>query len=399
MRQPYVFPLSESPFSTDIPPLERRQRVLAVGADVVTDELGQVVDFMSEDDVEAVLCDPRFAAVALPTLHLSGVTEGPLYELWSLLMFGKDGDEHRRIRNAVAREFTPRAVDARRPVIEEIAGTLCDPLADAREVDLSPAYAVPFATRVACQLVGVPEADAPRAGEWAFALVRAFFPFMSAERRSRAERAAVEFTAYVDDLIAAKRVEPTDDLASRLVSGDGGEQLTYEETRALIANMVFAGLEATAKSITTGVFHLLDQDRYGELVRSPQQIPAAVLELLRFTPPAQSVARGVPADMVCQDVALTAGQVVSANLLAACRDPQRHHDPDSLDFTRHQGKGLVFGAGAHYCLGAQLAKLAAAVALEALVSRFPDLRLAEGDVLWDYEGFTGVVALPVRLHG
>jgi cytochrome P450 len=124
LREPYVFPLSESPFSPEVPPLERRRRVLAVGADVVTDELGLVVDFMSEADVDAVLNDPRFAAVGMPTLALSDVHDGPLFDLWSELMFTKDADQHHRIRAVVARDFAPKAVEKHRPAIDRIAGEL-----------------------------------------------------------------------------------------------------------------------------------------------------------------------------------------------------------------------------------------------------------------------------------
>ena len=109
VREPYVFPLDESPFSPDVPPLERRRRVLEVGADVVTDETGLVVDFMSEADVEGVLNDPRFAAVALPTLQLSGVESGPLWDLWTHLMFAKDSEEHKRIRGVVNRRVHAEA--------------------------------------------------------------------------------------------------------------------------------------------------------------------------------------------------------------------------------------------------------------------------------------------------
>lgn len=397
MREPYVFPLSESPFSTDVPPLERRRRVLAVGADVVTDELGLVVDFMSEADTDAVLNDPRMASVAIPTLHLSEVTDGPLFELWELLMFAKNGDEHRRIRNVVAREFTPKAIEAQRPAIEAIASAQCDRLGGVGETELFSTFAVPFASRVACHLVGIPERDADRAGSWAFDLVRAFFPFMSADRRERAQRAATEFTGYLDGLLDDKRRHPSDDIASRLVADDASHGLTYPETRALAANLVFGGLEATAKAITTGVYHLLEHDKFGELGRHPELIPSAVLELLRFSPPAQSVARLAPVDLVCQDVALRGGQVASANLVAACRDPKRHHDPDTLDLTRGQAKQLAFGAGAHYCLGANLAKVGIAVALETLIGRYPGLALDGDGVTWDYEGFSGVVALPVTL--
>jgi cytochrome P450 len=399
MREPYVFPLGDSPFSPDVPPLQRRRRVLEVGAEVVTDEAGMVIDFMSEDDVEAVLNDPRFASVALPTLHLSGVSEGPLFDLWTDLMFAKDATEHRRIRGVVAGEFTPRAIAERRRAIEGLAAEMCDRLGGTQSTDLWSSFAVPFSAGVACHLVGLPAIDANRAAVWAFDLARAFFPFMSAHKRDRAERAAVEFLAYIDELVLARRAQPADDIVSRLLTGDAATQLSERETRALAANMVFAGLEATAKSISTGIYHLLLHGRFAELADHAELIPTAVLELLRFAPPAQGVARFAPAAMVCQEVQLKAGQVVTANIVAACRDPRRYADPDSLDLGRAPGKQLPFGAGAHYCLGAHLAKLELAVAITALATRFPRMALAgSGEpVDWDYEGFAGVVRLDVDL--
>ncbi len=99
--------------------------------------------------------------------------------------------------------------------------------------------------------------------------------------------------------------------------------------------------------------------------------------------------------MVCQDVQLRAGQVASANIVAACRDPKRYANPDELDLDREPGKQLAFGAGAHYCLGAALARLGLSVAFETLGCRFPALELvgSDGNVEWDYEGFAGVVRL------
>jgi cytochrome P450 len=395
MREPYVFPLSESPFSTDVPPLERRRRVLAVGADVVTDEIGAVIDFMSEDDVEGVLNDPRFASVALPTLHLSGVDDGPLFDLWTNLMFAKDADDHRRIRGVVVREFAPRRVERLRTQLEQTASELCDTFPPDAPFDFWNSFAEPFAARVACALVGIPHEDADRAARWAFDLARAFFPFMSAGRRARAERSAVELLQYMDALLAQRREEPADDLMTLLATGDAAADLTPDEVLALAANMVFAGLEATAKALATGTYFLITHGQLPTLADRPESIPSAVLEVLRFAPPAQNVARFAPADMVCQDVALHAGQVASANIVAACRDPRRYTNPDELDITRHAPKQLAFGAGPHYCLGASLAKLAMEIAFETLASRFPTLALAgaDGGVEWDYEGFAGVVHL------
>jgi cytochrome P450 len=399
MREPYVFPMSESPFATDVTPIEQQQRVLDVGADVITDELGAVVAFMSEDDVDGILNDTRFASVALPTLHLSGVEDGPLWDLWTHLMFAKDAEDHRRIRGVVIREFAPKRVERLRAELEQAANELCDAVPAGAGFDLWVEFARPFAARAACALVGIPADDADRAADWAFDLARAFFPFMSPDRRARAERSAVELLRYMDALLTERREEPADDLMTLLAGGETTHDLTAEEVLALAANMVFAGLEATAKALTTGIYYLVLHGQLDALAAHPESIPGAVLEVLRFAPPARHVGRYVPQDMVCQDVALRAGQVVSANIAGACRDPRRYANPDELDITRHAPKQLAFGAGPHYCLGASLAKLAMEVGFATLSSRFPTLRLAgeDGDVEWDYEGFAGVVRLDCRI--
>ena len=399
MREPYVFPMQQSPFSPDVPPLERRRRVLEVGADVVTDEAGAVIDFMSEADVEGILNDSRFASVAMPTLRLSGVDDGPLWDLWAHLMFAKDADDHRRIRGVVSREFSTKRTDRLRPALERAAADLCDAIPTGVDIDIWDAYAYPFAARVACQMVGIPAEDSDQAAAWAFDLARAFFPFMSPERRSRAERSAVELLAYMDDLLARRRREPADDLISILAADEVAEQLSVAEIRALAANMVFAGLEATAKGVSTGTYLLVSQGRLARLAEHPDSIPTAVLEVLRFAPPAQNVARFAPHEMVCQHVQLRAGQVVSANIVAACRDARRYENPDEFDIDRKPGKQLAFGAGAHYCLGANLARLGLGIAFASLARRHPGLELVEGEgtVEWDYEGFAGIVHLECRI--
>jgi cytochrome P450 len=388
--------LDESPFAFDASASERRQRMLAQSADVLTDEMGIIVGFSGEEDVEALLNDPRFGAVAMATLQMSGVTEGPLHDLWSLLMFGKDGSDHKRLRSAVAREFTPRAIERYRAEIERFASTLADQIATDRVVDLWPTFALPLAARSACRVVGIPLDDSDRVAVWALDLVNAFF-FMSAERQARAENAAVEFAAYLDDLLGSKRVTPDDDVTSKLVADDAHHELTYEETRALIANLVFGGLEATAKAITTGVFHLLNEKKWSELSGDPELAGRAVAELLRFAPPT-GVARYAREDLVCRDVHLRGGQMAILDLEGACRDRRRYPEPDTLDLSRDTGRQLAFGAGPHFCLGANLAKVVLETAFQTLVTRFPAIHLAcapEG-VVWDYETFQGIISLPVE---
>ncbi|MDP9335323.1 MAG: hypothetical protein M3Q30_18735, partial [Actinomycetota bacterium] len=314
--------MDESPFAFDVPAAERRERMLAQSADVLTDELGIIVGFSGEEDVEALLNDPRFGAVAMATLQMSGVADGPLHDLWSLLMFGKDGGDHKRLRSVVAREFTPRAVEHYRGEIEQFASTLADQIATDRVADLWSAFALPLAARSACRVVGIPLDDSDRVAVWALDLVNAFF-FMSTERRARAELAAVEFATHLDGLLSAKRVAPDDDVTSKLVADDAHHDLTYEEIRALVANLVFGGLEATAKAITTGVFHLLNEKQWSELAGGPELAGHAVAELLRFAPPT-GVARFAREDLVCRDVQLRSGQMAILDLEGACRDARRY---------------------------------------------------------------------------
>jgi cytochrome P450 len=389
-REPEVLPHDQSPFALDVSAAERHERMLAVKADVIADDMGAVVAFRGEDDVDALLNDSRFGAIAMTNLHLSGVVDGPLHDMWSLLMFGKDGDEHKRLRSTVAREFTPKAVEHYRGDIERAADVLASKMAG--EVELWSAFAVPLAARAACRVVGIPETDADQAAVWAIDLVNAFF-FMSEERRARAERAAVEFSAYLDGHVAAKRAAAADDVTSKLVAAEN--DLSDDETRALVANLVFGGLEATAKALTTGVFNLLVNDQWRALVEHPEHVDHAVIELLRFTPPT-GVGRLVTEDAEFQGVALHAGQLVILDVESACRDARRYEDPDRLDITRAPGRQLTFGAGPHFCLGANLAKVVLGVALRTLTARFRAMTVA-GDVEWDYETFHGIVRLPVRV--
>jgi pimeloyl-[acyl-carrier protein] synthase len=395
MREPYVFSMHESPFSTDVPPEELRRRIAEAGADVITDEMGAVVMYLSEDDVDGVLNDPRFAAVALPTLHLSGVSDGPLWELWTHLMNAKDADHHRRIRNVVLREFSPKRVERFDGPLRDVAERLADGITPGQPFELWTMFAKPYAARVAATLVGIPDDDADRAAIWAFDLARAFFPFMSPELVARAERSAIEIQCYMDDLLVQRRADPKDDLISMLVSDEVAQALSQDEIRVLACNMIFAGLEATTKGVTTGTYHMLIHGQLARLATEPELVPSAVLETLRFSPPAQHVARLAAEDMVCQNVQLRAGQVASASIVAACRDPRRYANPHELDISRPAGKQLYFGSGPHYCLGASLAKLGLGIAFETLARRFPNLSLVgtDGNAEWDYEGFAGVVHL------
>lgn len=397
VREPTLLPMGESPFDLSVSGAERHRRGERITDDVVTDETGLMVGFQRSDDVEALLTDRHFGAIAMTTLQFSGVTEGPLHDLWSLLMFGKDGDEHRRLRSTVSSDFTPRRVARYRRTIEHDADTLAEGLDGT--VDLWSEFALPLSARASCRIIGIPDGDADMVGQWAVDLVSAFF-LMDDDMRTRAEAAAVALCDYLDTHLETLRSHPGDDIASRLLGDDGAvdHDLSPAELRALVANLVFGGLEATAKAITTGVYHLLAENQWSTLLARPDLAPRAVSEVLRFTPPI-GPARLTTEDTVVRDVPLCAGQMAMLNIGAACRDPQHYEHPKVLDINREPGRQLAFGAGPHFCLGANLARVVLETALGTLARRWPGLALVDAGqgVVWDHNTFHGVVALPVTV--
>jgi len=342
-----------------------------------------------------MLTDRRFGAIAMPMLSMSGVTEGPLYELWSALMFGKDGTEHRRIRTVVSSFFTRAGVERYRAAVTADATALAADLPDAQPFDLWDQFALPLAGPAACRTIGVPTPDVPTVIDWALDLVAAF-AVMSPEVKERAEHAAVQLCAYLDDLLTGKQNTHGDDLISAIIAST---DLTYEEKRGLAANLVFGGLDAMAKAITTGTFQLLENGLWTDLAKDPDLVSTAVDELMRFFPPTVLLPRVATEPVHYAGVDIQPGQMALCSLRSACQDPALFERPGELDLRRPAGKPFAFGAGPHFCLGAHLARVVIGAGLRALIARAPTLRLAQDDagVRWDGTPFYGVELLQVQV--
>ena len=182
---------------------------------------------------------------------------------------------------------------------------------------------------------------------------------------------------------------------------DDDVPLSASETRALAANLVFGGLESTAKAITSGIALLHDhREGWEALVADPATLaPTAAAETLRYFPPAPAVLRMATEDAECGGAQVPANTLAAASLDAVCRDPALFEDPDDFDVTRTPGRHFAFGAGPHYCLGANLALLAIEVAFATLATRHPRLELAapSHSLPWVEDPFRGLVSLPVHL--
>lgn len=312
-------------------------------------------------------------------------------------MLSTDPPGHTRLRKLVTRAFTPRRVAELAPRIEEITDGLLDALAGRGEVDLLHEFAEPLPITVICELLGVPLGDRADFQEWTRALVA-----VAGLEENRAGAAAA-MADYLTGLVRAKRERPESDLLSALaLPADDGDTLTETELVGMATLLLIAGHDTTVNLIANGTLALLrNPDQLRALRTDPEAIPAAIEEFLRFDGPVNmSTVRHTAEPVTIAGTDIPAGEFVFVALPAANRDPERYRDPDALDPTRDTGGHLAFGHGIHFCVGAPLARLEARIAFSALLSRFPDLRLARPAHELEWHPSTlmhGLKELPVQL--
>lgn len=333
------------------------------------------------EDCRAVLTDPRFVrnrgrARGKGTSPLPFPLPRPIAALARSLIL-EDDPEHRRLRNLVNQAFTPRAVARLSDRVEQLSHALLDALEkQGGSFDLLEAYARPIPTRVIAALVGVPEHDMERfqdgvrvlsSGLSGWAIARTLLFDLPATRR------------YVLDLVERKRAEPGDDILSALVHAEeAGDRLSHDDLVSLVFLLIIAGFETTLHLITNGARELLEHP--GELARlraDPELWDSAVEEIVRHRGPVQSTKPVYPTeDVTFHGVTFARGSPTMPLLAAANHDPSVFPDPDRFDVARTPNRHLGFGFGAHFCLGAQLARMETRIALRNLFDRWPELRLA-----------------------
>ena len=279
---------------------------------------------------------------------------------------------HTRLRTLISSACGRGHTERLRPWVRELAGRLVDSMGGSG--DLLEHLAAPLPIAVIAELLGVPPADRPKLQPWSNAIVKMYEYDRTSEMAAAAERAAAEFVDYLRELAGRRAKKPGDDLISDLIAVD----LSTDELVGTAVLLLMAGHEATVNVIGNGVLALLrHRDQWERLVADPTLVPLAVEELIRFDAPLQLFERTATADTEVAGYPVRAGEKVAALLGAAARDPDVFDHPDLLDVTRSPNPHLGFGAGIHYCVGAPLARVEIAAALDALITRMPDLRLAE----------------------
>lgn len=287
-----------------------------------------------------------------------------------------DPPEHSRLRKLVSKAFTARRIEAMRSRIQQTVDELLGAMeAAGAPADLVRHLAVPLPVSVICDLLGVPVEDQEHFRAFTDG-VMGTTAFDSDEVRA----AMGDFFGYFSQLVAQRREHPSDDLLGALVTArDEGDRLSEQELVWLGVALLIGGHETTLNQIGNFTYTLLRHpEQLARLRADPQLAPRAVEELLRYVPTGagSAFASLVTEDVEISGVWLRKGEAVIVDLSAANRDPAAFDEPDRLVLDREPNHHLAMGYGAHFCLGAQLARMELQIVLTSLLRRFPGLRLA-----------------------
>lgn len=309
------------------------------------------------------------------------------------VMLGMDEPTHRRHRALVSGAFTQRALARRENEVAQVGNGLIDRFADLGRADLVREFTFPYPTQIIAGLLGLPREDYAQFQRWSISLLSITV------NRERAVAASEALRDYFVPILAARRVEPRDDLISSLAQAEiDGEKLADEEIFSFLRLLLPAGVETTYRSTGNLLFGLLSNPGQLEAVRADRSlIPQAIEEAVRWEPPLLTITRVATRETELGGVRIPAGSTVMPMLGSANRDEERWSDPDRFDVFRAPRPHIGFGHGTHVCLGMHLARIEMRVALELLFDRLPDLRLdpEAGDPHIRGQVFRSPTSLPV----
>ena len=356
---------------------------------------------------DAVLKSSSFGRGEYRSMIDAAVGPGPLQDSISRWMLYLDPPAHTRMRRLVMRAFTPRAVNRLRATIQEIVDGLLDGLEDKsgaegrNEVDLLAEFAYPLPVHAICRLLGVPPQDRADFRRWSADLGRGLhIATATPEVISRGNAAAGGLTEYFREFVAARRETPAEGFLDDLIAAeDEGGRLSDDELLATVVLLFFAGHETTVNLIGNGMAAMLSAPgEWAAVCADPALARSAVEEMLRYDTPVQRATRIALTDVELEGTLIPRGTLVNILIAGANRDPAHFPDPDRFSVCRSDGSHLSFAAGAHYCVGATLARAEAEIAVATLARRFPHIRLASDDLRRRPNLILrGLEALPVNL--
>ncbi len=342
-------------------------------------------------DVALALKDSRFRKDPFATERLAatvreqlGVDVSGRSDVETVSMLFLDPPQHTRIRQQFSRAFTPRRIENLRPKIQKLCDDRLAAVLPSGKMDIIETIAYPLPITVIADLLGFPAADYPRFKKWSDDFATALALNAKPQQHAIAAQSHEELRAYFDDLVPKLQHDPGDNLISAFLQmEDEPGAMTREELFINATLLLAAGHETTTNLIGNGMLALLQHPDQLQLLRdNPTLIESAVEELLRYDSPVQWMSRVVGERLELNGIALEPGTLLLGSFGAANRDPAQFKYPEKFDIRRTENKHLSLGLGAHYCLGAALARMEAQTAIGTIVRRCPNLRLAKQTLKW-----------------
>lgn len=332
------------------------------------------------------LSSDRVSAILRPLPEEVRSETGLLEQTLRDIVVFRDRDDHRRLRRLLTSAFTPRMVHRARPMIERMTGGLIDRLSgDGGPVDLHRGLTYPLPAMVVAALLGIPESEYDAFQAWALDIVLVVGSgSVTPELARKADESMAQMHELMSWLVGKRRRHPGDDLLSAMIAAtEDGERLNTRELHANALFLMTAGHETATNLLSNAVLTLLRHpDQLAMLTDDWSLLDGAIEEVLRYEGPVQIGARIADRDREIQGIALTEGQSLIVMLGAANRDPEVFPDPDRFDIRRRPNQHFAFAHGAHFCLGAALARAEMQIVLPRVFDRFPKLRLAEDEIEW-----------------
>ncbi|MBA2392771.1 MAG: cytochrome P450 [Ktedonobacteraceae bacterium] len=317
------------------------------------------------NDVQRVIDDPElFSSQQTFRRRRSSSEEGKTVRtlLWA------DPPHHRQLRSLVSQAFTPRTVASLTTRITQIAHAHLDAVAAQGTMDIISDLANQLPIIVIAELLGIPTQDQQQFKKWSDIIVSL--------ARIEKKQAVIAMNAYFLNIIVQRRQEPQDDLISALLNAQlDGASLSNAELLNFCRLLLVAGHETSTNLIGNALLTFTEYpDVMTELRATPELIPPAIEEVIRYRTPIQRLRRAATSDTHIHGHAIKAGEIVSPILGSANRDEEQFSQPDIFDIHRNPNRHLGFGHSIHFCIGAPLARLEAKIALEALLIRFTDIK-------------------------
>ncbi len=334
----------------------------------------------------------------LTIAELFQITEGPLHEEIVRNIININGADHSRLRSLVNPALAPRAIDRYRPAMRSFLAQLLDLLPADGHVEFIEGFAKPYPSMVIAAVMGAPLSDASKLYDWSNWIQRQFDANSLTNELDRIERAVDEFYVWADALIAERRQSPGDDLITDLIAAEAeGERLGHDELRNLVLNILVGGVDTSQSQLAHALRLLAGHPDQWELLRAdPRELALpAVNEALRYEPITPFTARITTAELEHRGVVFPANTIVLISAWHANRDGV---EPDAFDITadRRGLRTLTFGAGIHYCVGANLARAEMQEGLVAIAERASAVTLDGDPEYGTPSGIYGLESLPLR---